>query len=673
MSLHNDSSGHADRTRLITFDVFETLIVRAHSPHEAVFHETGKLGILGGHVRCSAYAFAAARAAAEKKAARLYKAAMTFEHIYAELTAMLTLSEFERQAIASLELEVERSLMRPVPAANALVEDARRKCLRAVFVSDMYLPAEFIQSLLQANDLWRDGDSLYVSHVFQCTKASGRLFHVVADGENVPLQAITHFGNHARVDVAGAERAGAVGKLLDAGNPNRYERALQERRFATDGLGAAFAGASRLSRLKHEGKHSRAVIEVAAGVIAPVLTAYVIWILRQALSLDVKRLYFVSRDGEILVPIARKLAHKLGHDLEIRYLYGSRLVWNRAVSSPSLNPHVWRSLMSFSSKGYSNSVLFERIGLPVAAKRRVLARVAGINDAWAQTEDRAVLLEAIRIADETRELEAARLQNKRCVVDYLRQEGLFDESRKAFVDVGWRGTQHDVLLELQSEEGAPLSSGFFIGLEESTTRWDALRSAFYFDSRPAPVGRSQPSVSSAYQPLFELFCSGSTGTLLNYRYDESGNVHPVFDAEGGRKVREWGLYTVQETVWSFAEALEIDKISAMGSTDITPLADVVLDLFCRHPTRQEAEAWGNFPWEYGQGSQQIVSDFAPPLGKLKRKGFKRGYSTQWLEGSWVRSAPAEQVLFKPKMTARRTTRAITRGLIEAGRKIVMKR
>jgi hypothetical protein len=86
------------------------------------------------------------------------------------------------------------------------------------------------------------------------------------------------------------------------------------------------AGAGRLCRLhgREQGGHP-ALAETAAGVVAPVLGAFVSWVLATARERGWRRLYFVSRDGQILVRMARELAGGLG--LDCRYLHGSRQAW----------------------------------------------------------------------------------------------------------------------------------------------------------------------------------------------------------------------------------------------------------------------------------------------------------------------------------------------------------
>lgn len=658
--------------KLYTFDVFETLIARALSPHDAIFLEVGRTALQRNFIQCSPSVFARTRAQAEIRASKINGAHSTLSHIYDELMFMLNLTPDERDHVSSVELGVELATIRAIPAAYDLLGKARLDFGRAVFISDMYLPTSFIKELLEKVGLWLSTDRLYVSNEYGCTKRSGKLFKVVAANEGVPVKTIIHYGNHPEADVAGADRAGARGVLLNGGNSNRYEKALERQRFETDGVSAAFAGASRLARLNATGSATDALIDVSTGVIGPVLTCYVLWVFKKAQAKGLKRLYFVSRDGEILLRVAERLRAKLGLDVELRYLYGSRLVWNRAVSSPTLNPQIWRSLMHVSSKGVPNRALLERIGLPDAVKDRLLAATGCNTGAWDHTTDRSILELAVHEITTNGELESARLASKGIVVDYLRQEGLFDSVPSGFVDVGWRGTQHDVLLELQREQGAQLAFGLFFGLEAANSPWNVNREAYYFDTRPKSESISGPISRDIYYSAFELFCAGSVGTLIGYEYDEANNICPILDPGREREVEKWGLKIVHQVVADFALHLELSKDLAFSITDISGIVSAVTELFWFTPTREEAIAWGSYPWENGQGAQRTISDFAPSLPDLKssKSSPAKGLHTQWKEGSWVRSSVKDRLLNKPKVTIRRVSSDARRRAIRKMRKAV---
>ena len=136
---------------------------------------------------------------------------MTFKEIYRELAFALGWDpEMCRSAVEQLELELESETLIPNPKVRGMIEAAREAGKRVVFVSDMYLPADFIRGQLKRFGLTRDGDHYYVSSEHKATKSSGRLFEVVLKEEQVQPRAVTHVGDHAHSDDAVPRRMGII-------------------------------------------------------------------------------------------------------------------------------------------------------------------------------------------------------------------------------------------------------------------------------------------------------------------------------------------------------------------------------------------------------------------------------------------------------------------------------
>lgn len=659
----------------MTFDVFETLLIRAVSPHQAVFDRVGTIAAKVGLIQTSSIAFSRAREAAERRAIEARGDQATLSHIYTELAAVAGIQSEDAHRLQVLEMAEEARLLRPIDSVRHLVEQSRVVHGRAVFISDMYLPVEFIQQQLESHGFWQEGDRLFVSHAHGCSKRTGKLFEYVASALEIPVTGITHYGNSAKVDVRGARKAGAVGHLIDTGNPNRYEIALQKYRHESDGLTSAMAGASRLarSRASADGKGDPALVDVAAGVVAPVLTAYVLWLLRQAIHLKLKRLYFVSRDGEILLHIAQRIASRLKLDVELRYLYGSRYAWNSSVSSPRHNKHIWNSLIWLSSKGVSNEDILERTGITDSDKSELIKSRPENAKHWKSKTDRNVLEEALLRLDSEGTLDQAAARKKHLLEGYLRQEGLFDNIPHGFVDVGWRGTQHDTLIDLQQEHNVAPALGLFFGLEQSESQWDDLREGFYFDARTSPMQTDKnisneqthsPILSDSRRShrapkhlfsLFEMFCAGRHGSLVKY-FDDGSKIVPILDLSRDDEVSAWGLDMVYDVVGEFASSLQLSEgIESTGVELGHALADVI-DIFWSSPSRAEANKWGSFPWETGQGSSRSYCDFGPTLDILigdrlaRSVGKSVALSTQWPQGSRIRSNYALRFASAPRRT-----------------------
>ncbi len=306
-------------------------------------------------------------------------------------------------------------------------------------------------------------------------------------------------------------------------------------------------------------------------------------------------------------------------------------------------------------------------------------------EVWASTTDRPPLVRTLDRIEAAGTLATARRRGRAVVLRYLREQGLLDGTPHAFVDVGWRGTQHDVLLELQRQEpGAALSHGLFFGLDASTSPWGAYREAYFFDSRgdatagsdePVPVGGpayfpdslrlSGSPLGIAQFALVEIFCSGDHGTLTDYEETPDGVV-PVLT--GGRKeaVEAWGLPLVWRTVDAYVDHLAVDRQNPYLHVDVHLALTSVMSLFWERPTREEVHAWSAFPWEVGQGHRQRTVSLAGPFRlapiasgvvreptvRRAKQLVRRAQRTEWVAGSLRLSPLPTRAILRPGATVR---------------------
>jgi hypothetical protein len=131
--------------------------------------------------------------------------------------------------------------------------------------------------------------------------------------------------------------------MASRASATRYERRLEA--AAADGLALAadFARAARAARAAVPAADARAAAlrDVAAGVAAPMLAAYVLWILGEAAARGTVRIHFLARDGQVLWELARRLAPRLHPGIDCRYLAASRQIWTRAISAAPDHHWLW--------------------------------------------------------------------------------------------------------------------------------------------------------------------------------------------------------------------------------------------------------------------------------------------------------------------------------------------
>lgn len=629
MKKYTVPSASSTNATVCSFDVFDTVLTRAVSPPTAAFLLVGQRAAKALPAGCTPRAFAEARQAAEQRVLQWYGPHMTLDAIYRELQTNWPGATTDWSRIQTTELAVERDLLTPVPVGCDLVRQCRKAGHRVIFVSDMYLPSAFIQEQLETHGLWQANDQLFVSCEYGCKKGSG-LFDVVCKTLQITPDALTHYGNCRHADVAGARAHGSTGVHVTEANPNRYEAALERQSEQTGGISALIAGAARHARLhtRVSTQQDQALRDVAAGVLAPVCTAFTIWILQQAQAHSLKRIYFTARDGHVLLPIARRLAPLMGIDCELRYLYVSR----SAVAAAMHNPEVMQRSLEF---------------------------------ATAKDRQRIALREASAKHEES--------DPHRLLVRYLRQEGLDTPPRSGFVDVGWKGTVHSLLNDVLLETGmidTPLP-GFFFGMSAKQQPYAAHRTAYFFDEHRSTGHRDVLHGSGIYT-LLETFCTADHGSVAGYE-QQGDTVQPVLEPSWPERMTTWGLPVVRETVDAFLDGLTQHAALLAVDADLRPAITEVIQRFWRTPTAAEAEAWGQFPREQGHAHDQGAMPLAPPYTWKAPLAFAR-YGPQaheqiihkfsWPAASLLRS----DALVRRSVNAALTARAGTKRIYHAVRR-----
>lgn len=589
-------------SRTPSFDVFDTVLTRRTGRNPAVFDVLAQRLHASGALPAPPAALAGTRWREEARLHTVSGRAPRLLDIYSEVARRLSLPPEQVPLLAAAEEDVERELSVVVPGAEELLAAGRATSSDGtlVFVSDTPLSGAFVSELLERQGLLGAGDRVFTSSDLGVSKARGGLFRAVAEQLGRPAEQFLHTGDDARSDVASGRAEGWRTTYRPRARLNRYEKLLDKRPGETAGLGARLAGASRLARLRaRERGVPAAVADVAAGVVAPVLIGYVLWLAAQARERGLSRLYFVSRDGEALLEVARPLLAVLAPEVECRYLYGSRQSWMLAGS------------------GMSEDVLAAWLApKPESTARTALARAGlDVEEIWRETRlswadpataDRPLSVSAAQGLSQDLLQEPLRSRILRQAQDsaelalaYVRQEGFTDGIASGLVDLGWRGHSARAFDQLVRQVGGRPVHHMFVGLFEAAR---VVRSApdapsmsvwlFDQDAGRVPDARSftRPNV------VLEMFCAGSEGRVL--RYGRDGDVVvPVLTEPRNTLVLDWGLAQVREVVADVVAGCADVLTESHLHVDLVEPAWDVLHAFWMQPTRAEAEAWGSFPWE----------------------------------------------------------------------------
>lgn len=621
-------------TRLVSYDVFDTLLTRAVGDPTSLFILMGRLDSVQAITRCTPEQFARLRIVSERRS-RLGRPETTLARIYTELGVGLALSPDDAQRLCELELTLERRLSRAVPQAADMLHQLDG--CRRLAVSDMYLPESFVDELLQQGGLRRHVESLYVSSAHAATKSRGDLYRRIQLAEGVRVRDWRHVGDNPASDVRVPRLLGISAQHAGAAKLNRYESIWEHSRYETGGFSSLIAGASRMARLATAGTGAPDhVRDVAAGVAAPILTAYVLWVLHTAEREGIRRLHFMARDGEILYQLATRLAARLGVDIELNYLYGSRSVFHRAtLAFRPIEEATW----AWSALYRLGPVdVLTRLGLDKDEAEQTIRRLEIPASLRPVTDT--IVQQLIRDDATVEHVRASAVHLLERVQGYLRQEGFCESVPSAIVDTGWAGRIAQSLSDVLPPEAPPLRRGYLFGYMKRRDGYDNPRvlRGYLFDeyARTGFTGHFE----DAYGPL-ETFTVANQGMTVDFRRTGS-RFEPILASQQNPALANWPWDSFRETVFRFVDELILDADIASATADLrSPVADV-LTAFWSHPTEEESRVWGDYTYE----DDLLGSSHNSLAAKITARDFigkaRSAYEGKrlWLQGSVMISRPS---------------------------------
>jgi hypothetical protein len=553
--------------KFASIDIFDTLLVRkCANPHDVFLILRTRL-VNQGLINCLPCDFVQKRSQAQKQAQRL----SVGPHPQINLIYQCLASDFgwdgkQVEAAQRMEMELEREIISLHPLAKKRIKYARStEGGQIAFISDMYLPSSFVKELLVFYKLWENGDSLWLSCEWNASKGGGgRLFQVVQSHfPSISFEDWSHSGDHPLADGIAPSRLGIQTKIYsDAILSPRETRWVSRENIP---VASFIAGSLRLARMDLEKSSDSNDPEiVACGAAAPLIYAYLDWSIRQALELGLKKLFFISRDGQPFLRIAKVLVAGKGYPITCHYLYGSRLTF--------MPPETMADELFFQRQIVPGMAVHHSLNQSLAA--------IGADCAWAHQHlptclanldpqknldfnERKDLLEALlssKISKEVRRLIEVRAAKARA---YLRGEGFLPGEPVGIVDTGWRGTIQRYLEDLLESNGIP---SFYVGFTDPPdNRPRGRRFGFTNAFLPLPIKR-EPSC----KVLVELFTPADHPQVVGYKEKPGGGFDPVFNE---RLAVAAHAVEIQRGMIAFAKRMiEVEKSFTINFEDLAKIA-----------------------------------------------------------------------------------------------------
>jgi predicted HAD superfamily hydrolase len=254
----------------------------------------------------------------------------SYDDIYVFFQNRYALTAEQSERIKRLEIEIELNNSVPVVRNLQKVVSILERGEIVVFISDMYLPEKIISDLISKHYPVLKGIPVFVSNEFGCGKSDGKLFQIVSERINDSTKAWEHIGDNEKADVIGAKFAGCDINAIKYEYPKLFDFEMAILNDNQNDVDIQMTiGASRNARLNCEYDATNFNNEFNYGLTyaAPVIVNYVLWILEQCKIRNIRRLYFIARDGYVPMKVADILIKKFNLNISTKYIYGSRKAW----------------------------------------------------------------------------------------------------------------------------------------------------------------------------------------------------------------------------------------------------------------------------------------------------------------------------------------------------------
>ena len=638
--LYKDFSA-ADAAHTVSFDAFDTLITRPWFKPVDQFAilaaELHGFGLFSG----SPSQWQELRQKYEMEARkRTSREDVSLREIYATLAEHLHWNDKQTALARNAEFQRELKDIRPIAHAMERMNRVRASGKDVIVTSDTYFSATELQQLLTNCGYNVPQKSLFASSEHSLTKGSGGLFSFILEQRGLAPRQLWHIGDHPWGDGQSPAKLGIGSTICNDYAPTRYERLFAKPDRADPIMSSAMAGCARVSRLARTFTdiHAQTIWNVGTNVAGPLLFAYTMWVLSRAQAQNINRVYFLARDGEILMQIAQHLCRWLNFTVECRYLYASR----QSFSLPSLTEFNAESLGWIFNMHEHSTVrsILARVALTPNDVEGELARVGFCREDWdrALTSSDVNKLTAVIIDPAVAERILIKAKESREILnDYLRQEGLADNATWAICDVGWRGAIQRSLQKVTANVpgfSRPVK-GFYFGLNKSELLIEKENAEAFEDD------------IKGLSWIIETFCGSEQGSVDHFAKDPDGIVRPVLKDEKDFAQIEWGVRLQRAAIIKFVEeftaTIRKDDFSMKRFISFAHERTIKsLRRMTSRPSAEEAEVFGGIEFAAEPTHQSTVE--LAPLRRADRLliwivlGHRSGLpSIDWPQASIARS------------------------------------
>lgn len=409
---------------IISFDIFDTALIRLVKSPEDVFEIVGKV--------INDISFKSHRLLAQTKAESIYGRNTNIEAIYASMVEIGYFNEDKANEVLKIEIETENQICIPRKGIRELIKRLSSEGKNIIFLSDMYIPKKYLEQILIDK-----GFNGYTNVIVSCDIGKNKIY---GDAYKYllslyPRKRIIHIGDNIRTDYINAKKYGALSSLL-------------VKRVGEDSINKLISAAL---------EDKKSAYQWGFSVMSKIVYGFTKWLYGNLKVSSAKQVLFFSREGVFFKTVFQTLGYSQRYAPKLFYASRrSMLVALACVDKEFVSNYILKTRCSIGE-------VFRIFNIS-KQDRELICRQHNISklSLFEDVSDYNQLMASI-----IRSGNGYINEQYVLVKDYVYQFNL--SGKVAVVDIGWNGTMQFLLEKLLDNMGLDVHlTGYYLGEFDST-------------------------------------------------------------------------------------------------------------------------------------------------------------------------------------------------------------
>ncbi|WP_409439971.1 HAD family hydrolase [Psychromonas sp. GE-S-Ul-11] len=640
---NNDFKKLIDKSDVISFDIFDTVIVRKVLDPADIFTIVENLYIKKyGEL---SFKFKKVRTKAEPEATKIATKisgvqSLNLDEIYHHIQTTQNLDNEITERLKTLEIEIEQKFC----IRNEYMYKFYQYCIdngkKVIFTSDMYLPESVITKILHDNG-YTTFNKLYLSSTIRKSKSKGTLFNHILNELACPPSSILHVGDYFYADIINAMKKGIKTYYYEKPSEYAFQRPefkiLKELYNKNLSIDESIYFATVINKVFTRRGNNNVNLWYDFGYIycGIIYLGFIRWLTNKLVEQQVEKAFFLARDGYMM----HKVYNLMNQGQAVppsQYMYASR----RAINIPTICDNIDESSLKLLCNIFPNLSVRHYLDRVDINSDQHIAKIkaAGFidkNDKIVSPSDQKKLATLFQLL--TKEVCEVSANERENLTSYLQQIDFLRAGKIAIVDIGWQGTMQNSIDKLSRILNKKLDvEGYYLGTFDTAKRYvsKGLPMSGYICNFSQPQKNYDVVISCVH--LFEFIFSAPHGSVINFKSDKEG-ITPVCEEHISSHRTTEIINEFQEGTLDFIKDFmktESDcwKMEISPETSINPISRLLTT-----PTYEESVQFGNLTHSEYVGNYNYERHLAKTSGSWSAftspfKFKKHYYSSLWKVG-----------------------------------------